>query len=303
MPGSNIGSLDLNLLKVFQALVTEGSVTRAAERLGIGQPAVSQALGRLRESVGDELFVRAGDGMRPTPRAERLVGPVSDALRQIEAAVYGDAAFDAATTDRCFTLGVTDYVAAALVPRLLRSLSAAMPAASLQLRHADRSSATAMLSDLAIDVAVGFFPDVPKWLRQQKLFLEQHVCVFDPVQIPASVPIGLDDYIRHHHVLVSPSSGRQGFVDDLLLLRGRTRRVVLTTPYFLLVGHLLKDRPLIATLPGRYAQECATLANLAVSPLPFEAPVFDISMVWAASESNSPAQMALRGLIAQTATA
>ncbi|MEM9763981.1 MAG: LysR substrate-binding domain-containing protein [Pseudomonadota bacterium] len=293
----NIGDLDLNLLKVFQALSAEGSVTRAAERLGIGQPAVSQALGRLREALGDELFVRAAEGMQPTPRAALLLGPIADALRQIESVIYSEPIGEAADTGPRFTIGATDFVAAALVPELLRRLGLELPGASVALVHADKHSAPQMLLDLQIDVAVGFFPEAPRWIQRRPLFAERHVCVFNPELVSAPVPITLEDYVRYQHVLVSPTGRPEGFVDEMLLRQGRRREVVLTTPYFLLVSHLLSERPLIATLPSRYAEKCAGLAKLVVSRLPFEAPEFDISLLWRTSDHRSPRQEALRRMI------
>ncbi|MEO1456018.1 MAG: LysR family transcriptional regulator [Pseudomonadota bacterium] len=296
----NIAGLDLNLLKVFQALAAEGSVTRAAERLGMGQPAVSQALGRLRDALGDELFVRAPEGMQATPRAALLVGPIADALRQIESAVFGERLSGVADMQARFTIGATDFVAAALVPELLRRLEADLPGASVVLVHADRNSAPQMLLDLRIDVAVGFFPEVPRWIQRRPLFSERHVCVFNPELVSAPVPISLYDYVRHQHVLVSPTGKPEGFVDEMLSRQGRMREVVLTTPYFLLVSHLLRERRLIATLPSRYAEKCASLATLLVSPLPFDAPEFEISLLSRTSDERNPTQAALRRMIGKS---
>lgn len=297
----NIANLDLNLLKVFEALVAEGSVTRAAERLGIGQPAVSQALGRLRDSLGDDLFVRGADGMRPTPRAVLLVGPITDALRQIESAIYGVREPSTGGEPLPLTIGATDLVAAVVIPTLLERLGDALPGASVLLAHADRETAAQMLLDIQIDVAVGYFPDVPKWLQRERLFSETHVCVFNPALVSATAPITLDDYVRYQHILVSPTGRPGGFVDDMLSIEGRRREVVLTTPYFLLVSHLLSERPLIATLPRRYAEKCAGLARLVVSPLPFKTPSFDISLLSRTSDTRSPTQATLRRIIAESA--
>ncbi len=118
----NLNTLDLNLLKTFDALERERSVTRAADCLGLGQPAVSQALGRLRGHLQDDLFVRGASGMEPTERARALIGPIREALRQIEVSIYGDQAFEATAFAGSFAIAVSDFVAAALMPRLLEQI-------------------------------------------------------------------------------------------------------------------------------------------------------------------------------------
>jgi LysR family transcriptional activator of mexEF-oprN operon len=276
----DIRSVDLNLLKTFDMLERERSVTKAAKRLRLGQPALSHALGRLRELTGDELFVRGPTGMSPTPRALELIAPVRAGLAQIEAALFGQQDFEPTRAKDCFHLGMTDFVAAAVMPVLSRVLAETAPHVTLAVVSAERSNAAELLDQRRIDLAVGFFPECASWQRRAQLFEEDHVCVFNRKLVRAKTPISLDDYVRYPHVLVSLRGDEQGFVDGILRKWKRERRVAITTPYFLLAGYLLHQLPLIATLPTHYAQLCVVTSQLTISPVPFETPHFAVSMLW-----------------------
>ncbi len=296
----DLRKIDLNLLKAFVAIEGSRSITKSADQLGIGQPAMSHALSRLREMMRDELFVRGPGGMVPTLRALELIGPIRAALSQIEAALGGPQEFDPANSDKRFSIGMSDFVAAAILPALSKALAAAAPSTSIAALNADRSNAARLIDSREIDLAVGFFPEVANWHRKARLFDEGHACVYNPKLLKVRTPITLKEYLAHPHVLVTLRAGEKGFVDDILAKSKLKRKVAITTPYFLLAGYLLHQLPMIASLPRRYAELCAVTSKLAVGPLPFVTPTFTVSMMWHARDQANPGQAFLRHLISKT---
>ncbi|MEM7442675.1 MAG: LysR family transcriptional regulator [Pseudomonadota bacterium] len=287
MQRNNLSNIDLNLLKVLSEIERHGSVTGAADALGIGQPAVSQALSRLRETLKDDLFVRNSGGMKPTPRARELIEPIRLALGQIEETVFGAQDFDRRTAITRYKIGASDYAAALFIPKIKGVLAARMPNANLAIVRADRSDAETLLSNGAIDIALGMLPKTGKWMRSRRLFTERHVCVFNSELVSIPDEMTLDDYIAHEHMLVSLNGSPTGFVDEVLRANGLSRRVSITTPYFLQSAYLLERLPLIATLPERFVRGCSTLSTMAIRQLPFETASFDVSALWRSADEKS----------------
>lgn len=299
MNNIDLRTVDLNLLKVFVALEGSRSVTKSAGQLGIGQPAMSHALARLRDLMRDELFVRGAGGMMPTPRALELIGPIRAALAQIEVVLGGAEEFDPLKSEKRFSIGMSDFVAAAILPALSKALASAAPGASIAVRNADRTNASQLIDAREIDVAIGLFPEVAAWHRKARLFEEEHACVFNPKLVKVSVPISPKQYVAHPHILVTLRGDEKGFVDDILAKIKLTRKVAITTPYFLLVGYLLHQLPMIASLPRHYAELCAVTSRLAISPLPFATSKFPVSMMWHARDEGNPGAVFLRNLISK----
>lgn len=297
MHQNNLPSLDLNLLKVLNEIERTGSVTAAARALGLGQPAVSQALSRLRETLKDNLFVRGPGGMVPTEKAKELVGPLRLALAQIEETIFGAQSFDRSTSDTRFRIGASDYAAAIVIPKIKQAMATQMPNANLTVLRADRSDAERMLSNGEIDFAVGMFPEIGDWMRRRRLFEESHICVFNPAHLDLPDPMTIEDYVRAEHMLVSLDGSPKGFVDEVLRDLGLERRVSITTPYFLQSAYLLERLPLIATLPERFVRGCSSLSKMSLRALPFETSGFNVSAVWRAGDDKSPRLAALRDLI------
>lgn len=297
MHRNNLASIDLNLLKVLSELEKQGSVTAAAEVLGVGQPAVSQALSRLRETLQDDLFVRGPGGMVPTPRTKAIIGPLRTSLGQIEQSLFGRQDFDEATTETRFFVGASDYAAALLVPQIMRRLAERMPKANLAILRADKSDMMALLADGEIDIALGMFPEASPWIRRRKLFDERHVCVFNPELLNLPEPLSLQDFLGCDHMLVSLDGTPGGFVDRILEKLGHRRRVSVTTPYFLQSAYLLEKLPLIATLPERFVLHCSSLSKLAIRKLPFDGPAFDVSAAWRAGDERNPRMASLQDVV------
>ena len=297
MRKNNLSSVDLNLLKVLNEIELQGSVTAAADVLGLGQPAVSQALSRLRVTLKDDLFRRGPNGMTPTSKMQELVGPLRTALGQIEQTIFGPQSFDPIHTDTRFVIGASDYAAAILTPRIKQAMANQMPNANLSIRAADRSDADKLLTNGEIDLALGLFPEMPDWIRRRRLYQERHICVFNPEVISLPDQMMLEDYVAHDHLLVSLDGSARGFVDGILAKHGLGRRVAVTTPFFLQAPYFLRRLPLIATLPEKFVQDCVILSKMATRVLPFDSPGFYVSAAWRSGDDRNPRISALCDLV------
>ncbi len=297
MHENNLKSVDLNLLKVISEIERQGSVTAAADVLGLGQPAVSQALSRLRLTLKDDLFVRGPKGMTPTPRLRELIGPIRTALGQIEQTLFGAQGFDPATTTTRFVVGASDYTAALLASRIKRLMSEHMPEATLSIRRVDRTDASKLLSDGEVDLALGLFPDTADWIKRRRLYRERHICVYNPKLLSLPPKLSLKDYVTFDHLLVSLDGSATGFVDEILSRNGLKRHVAMTTPFFLQAPFLLEHLPLVVTLPEKFVAESTSLSEMETRALPFESPGFNVSAAWRAGDERNPRVTALRDLV------
>jgi DNA-binding transcriptional LysR family regulator len=295
---ANLSRLDLNLLVAFDALLAEGSVTRAAERVGIGQPSMSHALGRLRKLFKDELFVRVPDGVRPTPRALALADPVRVALAAIQETLLQGEGFDPAEAERSFVLGMPDSVEITLLPRLMARLAAEAPKVRVLVRSTDRSDALEQLDRDRLHLAVGVFTEGAVHHKRRRLYRGDYLCLYDPARLPLAPPLTLEDYLAVPHVLGSPRGDARGVVDDALAPLGLRRTIAVTTPHFAAVPFILKGARLLSTVPRRPARLFAERFGLATSPVPLVLPELEISMLWHASYDHDPAHRWLRGTVA-----
>ncbi|SMH31487.1 transcriptional regulator, LysR family [Azospirillum lipoferum] len=292
-------ALDLNLIKVFDALLEARSVSRAADSLGVSQSAVSHALGRLRVMVGDPLFVRTGNRMEPTPRAQRLAEPLRELLLGAARALSVEETFDPYREERSFTISTSDSLQAVLLTGILRDACALR--VSVALKTLDPDAMFDALDDGTIDLAIGYMPDVRRWHDRQFLYAENHVCLFDPALVPLTPPVSLEDYTRYPHLMPSLRGGMSSFIDDDLHALGAKRRVAASTTQFLAIPMMLTQAPMISTLPARLAHFCAKATGLVTSPLPFPSEDFDVSMAWHRRNGGSPSHGWLRQRIAEEA--
>ena len=293
----HLARLDLNLLVALDALLTERSVTRAAGRIGISQSAMSHALARLRATFSDELLTRGPDGMRPTPRALALSAPVQAALSQIQQITASPAAFDPATADLTFTLGIPDSTEVLLMPTLIAHLQAVAPGVKLLLHTIDRNRILDDLDTGRVDLGIGVFEQGQTHHKRRILNKESYLCIFNPELVGVSAPISLDDYLRFPHLLTSLVESAHGVVDDALAKIGRTRVIALTSPRFSVMPFVVRQAPVIATMHSRLARFFAESMNLAVTPAPIALPDVAISMIWHSSNDDVPSQRWLRETI------
>lgn len=273
----DLSAIDLNLLVALDALLREGSVTRAARRCGVGQSAMSHSLRRLRELLGDPVLVRDGRRMLPTPRAAALAGPLSRVLADVQRLITHRAAFDPATSTRRFSVVCPDLIAAVL-PALLEALGARAPGIDLVVRP-PRGSVSAVLRDGGDDLGLGAAPDDGAGLMQQALGAVRWA-VLMRADHPAADDWGLERWLASPHVVVGTDSAGPGVVERALKAAGLERRVGLVTPSFL-TGPLVAARTdFFFTAPAPFVGELAEALGLTVRPAPVELPAVPVVMTW-----------------------
>lgn len=275
----NLRGLDLNLLVVLDALLAERSVTRAGTRVGLSQPAVSNALGRLRALLGDPLLVRAGSVMRPTPRALELAGPVRQALGTLERALSPAASFDPATSSRVFRLCATEDLEVTLVPRLLERLGAAAPGVDLVMTGG-AGDAEAGLRGGRFDAYLGVWFDIPAALHSHLLRYERFGCIARRGHPAIAGELTLAAYAAAGHVLVTAGERAGRAIDTALTDQGLGRRVVVRTPSLLVAPHIVARTDLIATLPLSVATLFAEGLPLEIYAPPLDTPGLAVHLVW-----------------------
>jgi DNA-binding transcriptional LysR family regulator len=290
----NLAGWDLNLLVVFDALMAERHVTRAGDRIGLSQPATSNALARLRKLTKDELFIRAGGALQPTPVAIALAQQIQPALQQIDRALSRELPFNPAQSDRVFAVGMSDYTAFLLLPQLLQTIAAEAPEVSIQVRSGERAKLLALLDTGEVDVVCGVFSDDVPWHNSQKLFAERFVCVCRQGHPFIQGQVSLQDYVRANHLLISIAEDRVGRIDHLLKQRNLSRHVALSLPHILVAPVVLAQTNLIATLSARVAQRFAQTQALQILPLPLELKGFSVVMKWHQSSHDHADQVWLR---------
>lgn len=290
----DLRSFDLNLLIAFDAMMRERSVTQAAERLKIRQPAMSHNLSLLRTLFQDELFVRVGTVMQPTVRAQTLAEPVGLALGMMQTVIYAKSEFDPSTDQRIFRMGFSSEVELLLMPELALRLRQKAPGVKLHGRPVHQRDVYRMLDDRVLDLAIGCFDGQAKRYRQQLLFGQSLSCVFHPDQMPFNSSITLDDYLSLPHALVSLSESLHGCLESALDTIGGKLNVVATSSEFLGVLGMVANAPLIATLPTRMARRYGEAFGLCVVHVPMALTLPDVSLVWTAQDDNHPASLWLR---------
>jgi DNA-binding transcriptional LysR family regulator len=281
----NFAAVDLNLLRVFDALMRERSATRAGERVGLSQPAISSALNRLRHITGDQLFVRESNRMVPTPQAQALIAPVQEALAQIEQALASVTKFDPAVSRRTFRLLGSDYFSTMLMPRLSARIADQAPGILLQLLDGGRSDIIRMLSDGLVDLALGPPVEETGWISRQVLF-EGHLVAVAAAGHKAFAGLQPGDVIPAHlfcelpHALCSIDGGITTSVDAALAAEGLSRRVALTLPHFHATALAVAEGRLIGSLPKHFAEAAAEWHGLVIYRLPVPVATMRLGLYW-----------------------
>ena len=294
-------TLDLNLLRVFDAVMTEQNLTRAAGHLAMTQPAVSNAIKRLRESLGDDLLIRTAYGVKPTPRAEQLWPAVRAALAGLEAAV-APGTFDVSKASATFRMAMADATAAFWLPSLMRAIEHEAPGVTVRMVPLTTREPRPLLLRGDIDLAVGFFPGVAAQLssetgspvRHERLYSGRYVCVMRKDHPLAKQELTLDRYVAANHLLVSFSGRAHGLTDEALAQLGRERRILLTVNQFFTAGRVVANSDLITVLPKHMIASTGTAEALVWRELPFSLPAVHIDMLWHERDARSPAHIWLR---------
>jgi DNA-binding transcriptional LysR family regulator len=302
----NIRAFDLNLLLAFESLMIERNVTRAAQRSGLSQPAMSNALARLRRTFDDPLLVRTPEGMKPTPVAQSLIVSVRTALDELRAAFEEKPTFDAATSHRTFRLLTNDYVEIVLLAPLIKEIHQKASGITLKIdrpRSLFQPPVSSSLAD-SFDLAIGFFPDALSLdtnLRSELLWQESNVCITRANHPSIRGKLSLRQFASAHHVAVFYKSEGTGIIDSLLEQNGYSRRSVVLVPHFASVAFMVEDSDLIATMPERLALQFNKRLKLQLLPVPIAIPPFRMMMLWHERNHADPAHLWLRNLVAKTA--
>lgn len=273
-----LASVDLNLLVVFSVLLDEASVTRAASRLGRTQSAVSHALDRLRETFRDPLFVRAGQKMIPTPRAEELRASVTELTARLHDLWVGAPPFDARTASRRFLTTASDYLQIVMIPPLVARLRREAPAITFEV-HGPKSRLAERLARGDYDVAFTVALEDSPSLFSQRLFTDRFVCMVAADHPILQTKLDRAAYLELPHALISPLGGSSGYVDRALERAGERRRVAVVLPDFMVAPRVLPGTDLVLTLPARVARLFEGPALRVVEP-PIELPELKGHLVW-----------------------
>ncbi|HFZ8993349.1 TPA: LysR substrate-binding domain-containing protein [Citrobacter freundii] len=281
--------IDLNLLTVFLVLYREASVTRTADVLHLGQPAVSGALKRLREMFNDPLFVRSARGMLPTPRAEALMVHMQPLLENLHTVMFGAWDFVPATAKHTFRLGISDWSEHWLMPGLLPAIACEAPGVQLRSVAADPFRVIRLLEDDAIDLAVSLNKQSTGEIISEPVMTMGVSTLWSPQQIPLCGPLTLNDFIAYEHVMVSYRDGNHSEIDRQLAERGLQRRVRYVSPNFSVFPLLIMEMPVFATLPDGLASRWRQHLNLHSSAPPLIYPQFTLCLLRHKRRAQDPA--------------
>ena len=296
----DIRSVDLYLLKAFDALTNERAVTRAAGRIGLSQPAMSHALARLRSLFADDLFVRTPAGLEPTARAREIAPLVAAAIEHVEAALNLGVGFDPAKSTGIFTAGMAEYAEVALVGRLAEAFARQAPRATLRLTPLTGIDAAEQLDRGAIDVAVAHLVTTPTHIESRLLLRDPFVVIARRGHPITGQDLSIEAYATLNHVLVSPRGATSGALDRILVDFGLRRRIALLVATYLALPVALAASDLVATVPSRIARQIAATAEIEIMPLPIDFSM-TVSMAWHRRAASEPAQAWFRALLIEAA--
>ena len=306
-----LNRIDMNLLVYLEVLLREKSVTRAAQHLGISQPAMSNGLRRLRELLGDPLLVRTSGGMSPTGRAQELEPLIRDALRQLEIALATGHDFDPKESRRVFRIMASDYTESTLIPPLLRRMREDAPGITLDIMTPSDVSYTDVEQG-KIDMVINRFTSLPQSFHQITVWSDHFCCMMSPDN-PIAKDFNLRSYMDSQHVWVSKTGfgvgvgvnpddvQRLGFVDEVLGSLGEKRQIRVFTRHYQAAVLMAEVDDLVVTIPSRLAHLQRNNPNIVVKAPPFDMPPLTLKMVWSPLLHHDPAHKWMRGLVAEVA--
>ncbi len=291
--------LDLNLLRVLEALFTQNSVSGAARALGVSQPSVSLALRRLRAHFGDELFVRQGARMEPTLVAQRLLEPVMNVMASVRSEIVAASPFDPVQAERCFTLNLSDLGELTFLPDLMTSMQERAPGVSVRSISLPPAELRRALADGSVDLALGFFKGLDgDNFFTQTLFEQGFVCLVRTGWKNGSQVMTLQDFLSADHAVVEQEGRSQEVLEQRLRAMGLRRRTLLRSPHFMTVPLLVARSDMIATVPWGVGRIFSRLGGLRFVTPPFDAPRIALQQLWHRRNHHDPGLVWLRRLIA-----
>ena len=296
--------LDLNLLRVFDAIFQARSVTVAASNLHLTQPGVSKQLNRLRELLDDPLFIRTNDGMSPTPRAEALAGPINQALSEVRNAIEHQLGFNPRTSDRTFKIYMSDLGQMVLLPRVLELVANEAPGVNIHTVQVPASRMRGVAFESGdVDLAVGYFEEFEGSVYRQVLFDEHYVGIVRANHPHIRKTISFDQFLATAHLVYQPSGGGHGsvesVVDKAFWAAGVERRVAVRVAHTLGLSSIIAKTDLLVVVPYRLALACAALIDATVLDLPIDIPLITIAQHWHERFHADPGNRWLRGTLAQ----
>ncbi|RMN03310.1 LysR family transcriptional regulator, partial [Pseudomonas savastanoi] len=294
MNRNELRKADINLMVVFETLMQERNVTRAAEKLFLGQPTISAALNRLRNLLNDPLFIRVGHRMEPTARAHEILKHLTPALDAMSTALSLTTDFDPSVSKMTFRIGLTDDVEFGLFPAMLKAVREEAPGVVIVVKHVDYLNISEVLMSGDITVGVCLTRELPANAKRKTLRNVQPRLV--RADKPRS-PMSIDEYCSRPHVVVSHVASISSFADEWLTALGRKRQVVLSVPQFATLPALMAGTDMISGLSDYAAKAMSALGLLYDEPLPFPTPGLDLSMTWLRVMDSDPAERWLRSRI------
>jgi DNA-binding transcriptional LysR family regulator len=295
----NLASLDLNLLRVFDAVYTHRNVSAAASALSMSQPAVSNALKRLRREFADELFTRSPQGMNPTPGADRAAATVSQALALLRDGLEPGPVFDPAKARRGFTMIMSDIGEIVFLPELLRFLQETAPGVRIEAVTLPVREARLAMEAGAVDLAIGFLPDLKAGFYQQRVFEQKYVCMVRQGHPRIGESMSMKTFIEARHAVVNAEGTGHGIVEAMFERAGLAPEMVVRLPHFLAAPMVVAATDLVATVPFKLGELYARTLPLRLLPHPLKIPVFQVNQYWHRRFHKDPANQWLRGHFAR----
>ncbi|CAN5760431.1 LysR family transcriptional regulator [soil metagenome] len=295
----HISKVDLNLFTVFDAIYTEGSVTRASQKLFLTQPAISHALARLRLIFDDPLFVRQGHAMVSTPLARSIIEPVRTALRGLEVTLADAGKFDPAMENKQFNLALRDVLESTVLPPLLKSITQQAPHINLAAIQVDRRELVSELAAGSLDLAIDMLLPLPNEIRRQKIVQDTTVVVVRKGHPVINGKLDLDTYLNAEHILASSRRKGMGLEDFELSRLGLQRRIRLRCQHYFAACRVVSQTDLLLTMPEGYARIANEQFDNQVLPLPIPMPSWDVYLYWHQNVENDPANRWLREQVMQ----
>ncbi|KWR88013.1 LysR family transcriptional regulator [Cupriavidus sp. IDO] len=292
-----VKDIDLNLLVVFEHLLRLGTVSGTAKALHVSQPAVSNALARLRKIFDDELFVRSAKGMLPTPVALELAEPVAHALDTLQSALNRKVLFDPLTSDRLFQLAMTDIGEVNFIPKLMSVLRERAPRVSVATVRNTALNLQEEMSHGKVDLAIGHLPELTSEFFQRRLFRQRYVCMFRPGHPLDKRTVRVKDFEQAEHVVVTAAGTGHARVDEILARLGVERNIRLKVPHFVAVADIVQSTDLVATVTEKFAQRSAGFFGLKYIAHPVDLPEIQINLFWHSRYHRDPASQWLRNLV------
>ena len=290
----HLSRIDLNLFVVFEAIYSEGSITRAAEVLHLTQPAVSHALARLRETLKDDVFVRTQRGMAPTPLAQQMIGSVREALQRLQLTVQENRSFEPSELQKTFRLGMRELFEVMVLPRLSKEVGRLAPQVELNCLRVARQEIAHDLASARLDVVADVLISHDDSICHQKLREDHLVCLLRPDHPLAQQGLSLESYLTLRHVLVSSRERGPGYEDIELSRHGLSRNIGLRTPHYYAAALVVAETDMVLTVPASFAEVLCRQVALQLHEFPIPLPPLEVYLYWHRNFDRDPANRWLR---------